>query len=58
MKICGSVNNHIKLWLPQTLEDVAPKFLLRVVYIFLNNNQFVLKEDATELHRKMFVREC
>lgn len=58
MRICGSVNNHIKLWLLQALEDVAPKFLLRVVYIYWNNIQFVLKEEATELPRKMFVCKC
>lgn len=33
--ICGSENNHTELWLPQTLEDVAPTFLLIAVYIYL-----------------------
>lgn len=34
MRTCGSVNNHIELWLPQTLEDVAPNFCWELYIYF------------------------
>lgn len=34
MRTCGSVNNHTGLWLPQTLEDVAPNFCWELYIYF------------------------